>query len=97
MYLRAGSEEWVTVRAIKGSLTPTIEDADGFGVTTTLDNFIIGCSELPGEPLAGDLIEIAEERYEVADTGMGVWRYTDPYRTAYRVFTRRLPDGDIDG
>mgnify|MGYP006275232775 CR=1 FL=1 len=69
----------------------TYEVADDYG--TRLDahamDFLILADDLGFEPQAGDVIVFGGRKYEVMNLAPdGVWRWSDPYRTTFRIHTK---------
>ncbi|MCC5830146.1 MAG: hypothetical protein JJU36_11925 [Phycisphaeraceae bacterium] len=71
------------------------DEASGGGLTVGAHvwDFLILADALPGvEPEPGDLIVANGQKYEVMALGEDVrgWRWSDPYRTTYRIHTRDI-------
>jgi len=64
----------------------------GYGITyVDSTDFIISVSTPVDEPRKGDKIEWAETVYEVlAPDNEPVWRYSDSFKTAYRIHTKKV-------
>ena len=92
---RRPPDAW-TVRAAFGRTTYEMADESGLTVGSHAIDFLIQKGGLPGvEPEAGDVIAADGRRYEVMALGEDVrgWRWSDPYRTTYRIHTRDIgPD-----
>ena len=51
-------------------------------------DFIIQADEMEFDPEPGDLILADGRLYEVMNLGGEAWRWSDPFRTAYRIHTK---------
>jgi hypothetical protein len=68
-----------------------LEVADDYGTTirTHVIDFLILADVLGFEPQAGDVIVADGRKFEVMDlAGQGCWRWSDPYRTTFRIHTK---------
>ncbi len=75
------------------------EVADDYGNTirTHVIDFLILADHLEDEPQAGDVIVADGREYEVMDlAGEGCWRWSDPYRTTFRIHTKDTRDRTYD-
>lgn len=67
-------------------------DGDGAVVLSNAFDFIMSANELPsslGHPQRKDVIRHAGRRFEVTQiAGDDCWRWSDAYRTAYRIHTK---------
>jgi hypothetical protein len=95
---RRDTTQW-PVNATFGRTEYEVEDATsggGLRVGAQVIDFLILADALPGiEPKPGDVIAADGRRYEVLPLGEDVrgWRWSDPYRTTYRIHTRDIgPD-----
>lgn len=97
IYARGDSS--TSPRARRGRSTFDVPDLQGMIVHTETDDFFIDVADLelddiPVEPKAGDRITVGDcagsPVYEVMAPGAGQpeWKYTDSYRTAYRIHTK---------
>ena len=78
-----------TVLATRGKTDVELADESGFGVVSAVWDFLIDAETLSVEPKPGDLIVADSRRYEVTNlSSEGCWRWSDPYRTTYRIHTR---------
>jgi len=82
-----------TVNATYGDTRVDVTDESGMTVVAKVWDFIIKASELEAEPEPGDIITADGNQYEVMNLGGEAWRYSDPYRTAYRVHTKNIGSG----
>ena len=85
----------VSVTAVPGRTEYETTDVQGYGIMAVSRDFLIRCSELVIDseeitPEAGDTITEGTGTYEVSDAGGEVWRYSDPYRTVYRIHTKEV-------
>jgi hypothetical protein len=89
-YRREATE--LVVNATFGRTEYEVEDEYGIRVAAQVTDFLILAEELSptfGEPKAGDRIVADGRLYEVmALSGQGFWRWSDPYRTTYRIHTK---------
>lgn len=89
---RRPPDAW-TMRAAFGRTTYEMADESGLTVGSHAIDFLIQKAALPGvEPEPGDVIAADGRRYEVMALGEDVrgWRWSDPYRTTYRIHTREI-------
>jgi len=93
-YLR-GIDQYV-VNATFGQTRYEVAQESGLTSGGHVWDFLILADALPGgEPEPGDLIIADGRRFEVMALGEDVqgWRWSDPYRTTYRIHTRDIgPD-----
>jgi hypothetical protein len=79
------------VPATKGKTDYEVGDASYSGATLRAHviDFLISAEVLGFDPQAGDVIVEDDRRFEVMDfEGQGAWRWSDPYRTTYRIHTK---------
>lgn len=92
---RRDTTAW-SVSATFGRTAYEVADESGLTVGSHVWAFLILAEVLPGiEPKPGDVIAADGRRYEVLPLGEDVrgWRWSDPYRTTYRIHTRDIgPD-----
>lgn len=97
-YRRPPEAEMRHVQATFGRTAYEIADESGLTVGSHVIDFLIRADALPGlEPEPGDVIAADGRRYEVMALGEDVrgWRWSDPYRTTYRIHTREIgADGE---
>ena len=80
-----------TLQATFGRTDYDLVDDFGATVRTHVIDFLILADELGTEPEAGDMIAAEGRRYEVMNlSGQGAWRWSDPYRTTYRIHTKDI-------
>ena len=54
-------------------------------------DFIVPRELLPSEPQVGDEVDFLGGTYEVlSPNGEPAWRWSDPFRTAYRIHTKHV-------
>jgi hypothetical protein len=85
------------VQATFGRTAYEVADESGLTVGSHVWDFLILAAALPGvEPEPGDLIVANGRRYEVMALGEDTkgWRWSDPYRTTYRIHTRDIGPSD---
>ena len=81
--------ETSTIRAVVGRTV--FRSADESGIWTRIEtrDFIVAAGALDAPPETGDVIRFRGADYEVlAPNGEPAWRWSDPYRTAYRIHTK---------
>ena len=94
IYRRAGSggQADAEVQATFGKTDYEVANDYGATIRTQVIDFLILADELPGvgfEPQASDVIVADGRKYEVMDlAGQGAWRWSDPYRTTFRIHTK---------
>jgi len=81
-----------TVNAVYGDTHVEVADETGMTVVSKVWDFIIQANELSFDPEPGDIIEADGRQYEVMNLNGECWRWSDPYRTAYRIHTRDTGD-----
>ncbi len=87
-----------TVRATRGQTDYQLATEAGLNIGGHVWDFLILADELAGalasdaEPEPGDIIDADGVRYEVMALGDDIrgWRWSDPYRTTYRIHTRQI-------
>lgn len=85
---RRGAEE-TPIRAVLGRTAFQSRNDRGVWVRVESRDFIVTAGRLGFEPQAGDEIECGGATYEVlAPDGEGVWRWSDPQRTAMRIHAK---------
>jgi len=92
-YRRPPDPEVWHVQATFGRTAYEVADESGLTVGSHVWDFLILADALPGvEPKPGDVIAADGRRYEVLPLGEDVrgWRWSDPYRTTYRIHTRDI-------
>jgi len=82
------------VQATFGRTSYEVADETGGGLTVGAHvwDFLILADALGTEPEPGDLIVADGHRFEVMALGEDFrgWRWSDPYRTTYRIHTREI-------
>ena len=78
----------VTVAATFGRTNYEVSTEDGMTVGSHVWDFLITADDLAAEPDAGDIITAQGRRYIVMRVAGEAWRWSDPYRTIYRIHTR---------
>ncbi len=79
------------VVAVVGDVEVDVVDESGLSVRSRVWDFIIRASDLGFDPVAGDVITWNGRRHEVMNLGGdGVWRWSDPARTYYRIHTKDI-------
>jgi len=87
-YRRAGQAD-AEVQATFGKTDYEVADDYGATIRTHVIDFLILADELGHEPQASDVIVTDGRKYEVMDlAGEGAWRWSDPYRTTFRIHTK---------
>lgn len=89
---RRDTTAW-SVNATFGRTTYEVVDESGLTIGAHVWDFLILADALPGvEPEPGDVIVADGRRYEVMALGEDTrgWRWSDPYRTTYRIHTREI-------
>ena len=77
------------IRAIAGKTVFRSTNEYGNWVRTETRDFIIRADQLDAPPERGDVIVFDGREFEVlAPNDEPVWRWSDPYHTAYRVHTK---------
>ena len=90
IYRRAGQAD-AEMRATFGKTDYEIADDYGATIRTHVIDFLILADELGHEPQASDVIVADGRKYEVMDlAGEGAWRWSDPYRTTFRIHTKDI-------
>ena len=88
-YRHGGSAK--TVRAIAGRTVFRSTNEYGEWTRTETRDFIIRADQLDAPPERGDVIVFDGGEFEVlAPNDEPVWRWSDPYHTAYRVHTKHI-------
>jgi len=90
-YRRDGVE--LNVQATFGRTAFEIADEGGLTIQAQVWDFLVLADELAvlGTPQGGDAIVTGGRQYEVMDlAGEGCWRWSDPYRTSYRIHTKDI-------
>lgn len=89
-YRRAGQAD-AKVQATFGKTDYEVADDYGATIRTHVIDFLILADELGHEPQASDVIVADGRKYEVMDlAGEGAWRWSDPYRTTFRIHTKDI-------
>ncbi len=79
------------LQATFGRTTYEVADEAGLTVQAQAWDFLILAADLPMEPKPGDLITAQGREYQVLNLGGdGCWRWSDPYRTTYRIHTKDI-------
>ena len=87
-YIRLGGGT-KTVRAVPGRTVFRSVNDVGAWIRIETRDFIVAASALAAPPETGDVIRFRGADYEVlAPNGEPAWRWSDPYRTAYRIHTK---------
>ena len=80
-----------TIKAIAGRTVFRSTNDCGNWVRTETRDFIIRADQLDAPPERGDVIVFDGGEFEVlAPNDEPVWRWSDPYHTAYRVHTKHI-------
>lgn len=87
-YLREADS--VTVNATYGNTRVDIIDESGMTITAKVFDFLIQANELSFDPEPGDVIVADGRRYEILNLSGECWRWSDPYRTTYRIHTKEI-------
>jgi hypothetical protein len=87
-YLRLSDS--YTVNATYGNTRVEVADETGMTITAKVWDFLIQADELSFDPEPGDLIEADGTQYEVLNLNGECWRWSDPYRTTYRIHTKDI-------
>ena len=79
------------VTATVGKTDYDVATESGLSIGAHVTDFIIAAADLPFEPEIGDRIELDGTWHEVMALGDDIkgWRWSDPYRKAYRIHTRQ--------
>ncbi len=82
------------VNATFGKTDVELDDGAGMTIGSHVTDFLILADSIGLEPEAADVIVADGRKYEVVElAGDGCWRWSDPYRTTYRIHTRDIgPD-----
>ena len=89
---RRPPDEWI-VNATFGRTAYEIADESGLTIGGHVWDFLILADDLAsGEPRPGDVIVTDNRQFEVMSLGEDIrgWRWSDPYRTTYRIHTRDI-------
>jgi len=78
----------VTVAATFGKTDYDVSTEDGMTIGSHVWDFLITATDLSAEPEGGDIITAQGRRYIVMGFAGEAWRWSDPYRTTYRIHTR---------
>ena len=79
----------LTVNATYGKTNVELADESGLTVRSHVWDFLILADALGWEPEPGDVIAADGRKYEVMNlSGEGAWRWSDPYRTTFRIHTK---------
>jgi len=85
----------LSVNATFGSTQAEVEDGYGMTMTMQVVDFLINADELGFEPAKGDVIVAMGTAYEVLPIGNeDCWRWSDRYRTRFRIHTKDVGDAD---
>ena len=76
------------VNATYGKTSVEVSDESGMTIVAKVWDFIIQADEMEFDPEPGDLILADGRLYEVMNLGGEAWRWSDPFRTAYRIHTK---------
>jgi hypothetical protein len=77
-----------TVNATYGKTSVEVADESGMVVVAKVWDFLIQANELSFDPEPGDIIEADGRQHEVMNLNGECWRWSDPYRTTYRIHTK---------
>jgi len=84
----------ITVSATYGKTDVELADESGLTINAHVWDFLILADAFwqeGFEPEPGDVIAADGRRYEVMNLGgEGCWRWSDPYRTTYRIHTKDI-------
>lgn len=87
-YSRPGGREKTVLAVLGRTVFHSTNDAGAWVRTETRD-FIVAAEDMDAPPEAGDEIVFRGETYEVlSPSGEPCWRWSDPYRSAYRIHTK---------
>ena len=87
-YRRPGCAER-RVRAVPGRTVFRSTNEYGAWIRIETRDFIVAAKEMDAEPQPGDAIVFRGAEYEVlSPNGEPCWRWSDPYKTAYRLHTK---------
>lgn len=89
-----GSGREFTISAVFGRSDSRKDEYAPFSFDSKMCDFLIRVSDLPDTPQVGDRIRTRGGLFEVLDDGDGCWRWSDPFRTLWRVHTRKISDGE---
>ncbi|MBI1372477.1 MAG: hypothetical protein GC159_06920 [Phycisphaera sp.] len=79
------------VNATFGQTRYEVVDETGLTVGSHVWDFLILAADLGVEPTPADVIVANGRKYEVMNFGTErAWRWSDPYRTTYRIHTRDI-------
>lgn len=81
----------VPIKAVAGRTVFRSTDANGMWTRFETRDFIVPRGLLPSEPQVGDEVEFLGGAYEVlSPNGEPAWRWSDPFKTAYRIHTKHI-------
>ena len=87
-YIRLGGGT-KTVRAVPGRTVFRSVNDVGAWIRIETRDFIVAAKEMDAEPQPGDAIVFRGAEYEgLSPHGEPCWRWSDPYKTAYRIHTK---------
>ena len=90
VYRRLGGEA-LSVKAVVGRTVFRSTDESGMWTRIETRDFIVPRELLPSEPQVGDEVDFLGGTYEVlSPNGEPAWRWSDPFRTAYRIHTKHV-------
>ena len=91
VHYRRGSLALSGVTATFGKTDLDVTDDNGAAVRSYVWDFLIDADDLGLTPQGGDEIVYDSRIYEVMPLGAdGVWRWSGPHRTTYRIHTRDM-------
>jgi hypothetical protein len=90
-YRRAGQAD-AEVQATFGKTDYEVADGYGAMIRSHVIDFKILADELGFEPQASDVIVADGRKYEVLAIAGEEWRWSDPYRTTFRIHTKDIGD-----
>ena len=81
----------LAVMAVAGRTVFRSPDESGMWTRIETRDFIVPRELLPSEPQVGDEVDFLGGTYEVlSPNGEPAWRWSDPFRTAYRIHTKHV-------
>ena len=81
----------LALKAVAGRTVFRSTDESGMWTRVETRDFIVPRELLPSEPQVGDEVDFLGGTYEVlSPNGEPAWRWSDPFRTAYRIHTKHV-------
>lgn len=84
-----------SIKAAKGNINwGTLNKVGDVALGENFRDWITQPSELLEEPAVGDTITDGTDVFEIynPDSNSKCWRYSDPYKQLYRIYTRRISE-----